>query len=155
LAALSNPESVLDGFGDQSEVSPIRHLIATAAGWGGLPRVAAMYSSVTPERNDGAVAYMLTVKDVPVDAFWSISVYNEKGFFERNDKDAYTVNGHFAKTNADGSVTVHFGGDPSQPNYLPITKGWNYTVRLYRPHKEALDGSWRFPLARPAVEWER
>src|SRR5262245_6812796 len=46
LAALSDPESALDGFGDRGEVSPIRHLIATAAGWGGLPRVAAMYSSV-------------------------------------------------------------------------------------------------------------
>ena len=23
--------------------------------------------------------------------------------------------------------------------------GWNYTVRLYRPHPEILDGSWKFP----------
>ena len=155
LAALSDPNAVLDGFGDKSDVSPVRHLIATAAGWGGLPRVAAMYSSVTPERNDGTVAYALTVKDVPVDAFWSISVYNEKGFFEKNDKDAYAVNGHSAKRNVDGGVTIHFGGEPSQPNYLPIMKGWNYTVRLYRPRKEALDGAWRFPAAQPAVTSER
>jgi hypothetical protein len=54
----------------------------------------------------------------------------------------------FAK-NKDGSVTVHFGGDPKAPNYLRIMPGWNYTVRLYRPRAEILDGSWRFPDAEP------
>jgi len=28
-------------------------------------------------------------------------------------------------------------------------KGWNYIVRLYRPKKEILDGSWKFPDAKP------
>jgi hypothetical protein len=108
-----------------------------------------MYSSVIPERNDGTVAYALSVSDVPVDAFWSISVYNEKGFFEKNDRDAYSVNSQSAKKNADGSFIVHFGGDPNRPNYLPIMKGWNYTVRLYRPRKAVLEGTWRFPAAQP------
>jgi hypothetical protein len=31
--------------------------------------------------------------------------------------------------------TPHFGGDPQQPNFLPIVPGWNYIVRLYRPRK--------------------
>ena len=44
-----------------------------------------------------------------------------------------------------GSVTIHFGGDPKAPNYLPITPGWNYVVRMYQPKKEVLDGSWTFP----------
>jgi hypothetical protein len=153
LAALSDPNAVFDSsFGDQGEVNPIRHLIATAAGWGGLPRTAAMYSSVTPERNDGTVPYTLGLKDVPADAFWSVSVYNEKGFFEKNSWDAYSVNSHSAKRNADGSVTVHFGGDAGRPNHLPIMKGWNYTVRLYRPRKEALEGSWRLPAPQPLVD---
>jgi len=34
----------------------------------------------------------LPVKDVPVDSFWSISIYNAKGCFENNDRDAYTLN---------------------------------------------------------------
>jgi hypothetical protein len=34
-------------------------------------------------------------------------------------------------------------------SYLPIVKGWNYTVRLYRPRKEILDGIWKFPEAQP------
>lgn len=37
----------------------------------------------------------------------------------------------------------------SAPNYLPIMPGWNYTVRLYRPRKELLDGVWKFPEAQP------
>ena len=42
-------------------------------------------------------------------------------------------------------VTVTFGGTVSDPNPLPITDGWNYLVRLYRPRPEVLDGSWTFP----------
>ena len=33
---------------------------------------------------------------------------------------------------------------------LPITDGWNYIVRLYRPRPEVLDGSWTFPSIEPA-----
>lgn len=54
--------------------------------------------------------YRLTVRDVPVDGFWSISVYDAAGFFEANDRDAYTVNNLTAIPYDDGSVTVHFGG---------------------------------------------
>ena len=46
-------------------------------------------------------------------------------------------------------VTVQFGGcDGKAANCLPIFPGWNYTVRLYRPRKEILDGTWKFPEAR-------
>jgi hypothetical protein len=69
-----------------------------------------------------------------------------------NDRSAYSLNSVSARRNGDGTVTVRFGGDPDQPNYLAIMKGWNYTVRLYRPRKEALDGSWRFPVAQPVLK---
>jgi hypothetical protein len=50
----------------------------------------------------------------------------------------------------DGSVTVHFGGcTDDRPNCIPIMEGWNYTVRLYRPRAEVLDGSWAFPSIEP------
>jgi len=39
----------------------------------------------------------------------------------------------------DGSITIHFGGDPKQPNFLPIVPGWNYIVRLYKPTEESLN----------------
>jgi hypothetical protein len=106
-----------------------------------------MYLTVTPERNDGTTRYTLTVRDVPVDGFWSISVYNRDGYFEPNDAEAYSVNSVTAKKAADGSVVVEFGGSDSKVNCLPITPGWNYTVRLYRPRPEILDGTWTFPAA--------
>jgi hypothetical protein len=51
--------------------------------------------------------------------------------------------------NEDGSYTIHFGGDPKGGNYLPITKGWNYAVRMYQPRQEILDGTWKFPAIEP------
>jgi hypothetical protein len=153
LAALSASGGMSgDGFGDTGQVKPVAHLLATAAGWGGLPRADATYSNVTPEQNDGTVAYTLDLDKVPVDGFWSISVYNEKGFFEKNDRGVYSINSASAAKNADGSVTVHFGGDPEQANYLPIVKGWNYTVRLYQPRKEVLESAWKLPAPRPVIK---
>jgi len=137
-------------FGAKGEVDPVRHLIGAATAWGGNPEKDALYLSVTPPRNDGKTVYRLTVKDVPVDGFWSISVYNAAGYFEKNDQDAYTLNNLTAVKNADGSVTVQFGGcDGSRANCLPITPGWNYWVRLYRPRPEILNGTWTFPEPQP------
>jgi len=136
-------------FGDKANLNPIDHLLGTAFGWGGNPKEAAVYQNGAPTLNDGQTAYVLTARDVPVDGFWSITVYNAKGFMEPNDRNAYSVNNVTAKRNADGSATVHFGGDPAAANYLPITPGWSYVVRMYRPRKEVVDGTWRFPDAEP------
>lgn len=132
-------------FGSRDSVDPVHHLIGTALGWGGLPAAEAVYLTVAPGLPVGT--YRLQVPaEVPVDGFWSVSVYNRDGFFERNDRDAYVVNSVTAARNDDGSVTVYFGDvDDDRPNVLPIVDGWNYTVRLYRPHSEIRDGTWAFP----------
>jgi hypothetical protein len=145
----SLPDSRRAG-GRRGEVDPVRHLIATASLWGLNPDKDAIYLNVMPKQNDGKTVHKLTVKDVPVDAFWSISVYNKEGYFEKNEHNAYTLNNLTAKKNDDGSVSVQFGGcDGKTPNCLPIAPGWNYIVRLYRPRKEVLDGTWKFPEAQP------
>jgi hypothetical protein len=139
-----------NAFGARGTVDPIRHMIGTAAGWGGNPDKDASYLSFDPSKNDGHAVYKLTVPgNVPVDAFWSISVYNKEGYFQKNDLNAYSLNDITATKSADGSVAVQFGGcDGKIPNCLPTMPGWNYTVRLYRPRPEILDGSWKFPEAR-------
>jgi hypothetical protein len=135
-------------FGSQSEVDPVRHLIGTAMGFGGNPEKDALYLPITPARNDGTTVHRLTVKDVPVDGFWSVIVYNAQGFMEPNPYNAYSLNNITAQKAADGSVVVQFGGcDGKIPNCLPIVRGWNYLVRLYRPRAEILDGTWKFPEA--------
>jgi len=139
-----------NGFGPKGRVDPIRHLIVTAAGWGGNPDKDATYLSFTPPKNDGTTFYRLKVGTVPVDAFWSVSVYNAEGYYEKNAYNAYSLNNITAKKSADGAVEIQFGGcDGKIPNCLPVMKGWNYTVRLYRPRAEILHGRWRFPEPQP------
>ena len=137
-------------FGGREEVDPVRHLIGTAAGWGGLPTSEAMYVGVDPQVPAGD--YELTLANVPVDAFWSISVYNAEGYFEPNRSDRYTVNSITGIPNRDGSVTVRFVSDPDdpRPNAIPAPPGWNFLVRLYRPRTEVLDGTWSVPGLVPA-----
>ena len=135
-------------FGAKGDIDPVRHLLGTAAGWGGLPDREATYVGIEPGKPVGE--YKLTVRDVPVDGFWSVSVYNADGYFEPNDRGAYSINNLTAVRDQDGSVTVHFGGDDDRPNLLPIVEGWNFTVRLYRPRPEILDGTWTFPSIEPA-----
>jgi hypothetical protein len=129
----------------------VRHLIGSATGWGGNAPEVATYLTVVPVKNDGKTLHRLTIKgDVPVDAFWSISVYGADGYFHKNDRDAYSINSVTAKRDGDGSVTIQFGAcDGKTPNCLPITPGWNYWVRLYRPRPEILHGEWVFPDAQP------
>jgi hypothetical protein len=138
-------------FGTRDQVDPIRHLIGTAAAWGGNPDKDATYLNVTPAKNDGTTVYSLNVKDVPVNGFWSVSVYDAEGYYEKNPYNAYSLNNITAQKNPDGSITIQFGGcDGKIPNCIPIMKGWNYTVRLYRPRPEILSGKWKFPEPQPA-----
>ena len=60
-------------FGTKEQVDPVRHLIGTAAAWGGNPDKDATYLNVTPAKNDGTTIYKLQVGNVPVDGFWSVS----------------------------------------------------------------------------------
>jgi hypothetical protein len=141
-----------NAFGRSADdVRPIDYVVGALAGWGGLPASAAMYEIDSVDQNDGKIPYALTAKDVPVDAFWSVTVYNADGYLEANDLGVNSYNNFTAKPNEDGSQTIHFGGcDDGRVNCIPITPGWNYAVRMYRPRKEILDGSWTFPKPVPS-----
>jgi hypothetical protein len=136
-------------FGSADAVDPIHHLVGAAAGWGGNPPQEATSELRYVEKDDGT-PHVLRVRDVPVDAFWSVTVYNAQGYMEPNDLNAYSFNNVTAKPNEDGSFTIHFGAcDDGRVNCLPIQPGWNYTVRLYRPREEILNGAYSFPAAGP------
>lgn len=133
-------------FGSKEEIDPVRHLIGAAIGWGGNPKSAAIYLTSKPKDESGTKIEKIRVKNVPVDGFWSISVYNGKGYFEKNDLNSYSINNLTAKPEGDGTIVVQFGGcSASTENCIPIMKDWNYTVRLYRPRPELSEGKWKFP----------
>lgn len=135
-------------FGRKDAVDPVHHLIGTAMGWGGLPDSEAFYATVDPGLPVGE--YRIVVRDVPVDAFWSISLYDADGFFEDSDEGGCSVNQLTAVKEPDGSVVVHLGGcADGRTNCLRLMDGWNYTVRLYQPHPEVVDGTWSFPAVAP------
>lgn len=132
-------------FGEKGKIDPIKHLMGTAYGYAGNPKEAAIYLNIVPEENDGKTPYRVTVNDVPVDGFWSITIYDAEGYMMPNEYNAYSFNNISAEKNANGSITIHFGGDPNNINYLPIPEGWNCIIRLYQPRKVLLDGNWDFP----------
>ncbi|MGD8542608.1 MAG: DUF1214 domain-containing protein [Desulfobacteraceae bacterium] len=152
LAALASTVSdTKEFFGDKSKLDRLDFLMGTAAGWGGNPKEGAVYFSHSPEKNDGKTPYTVTVKDVPTDGFWSITVYNEANYLEPNDLGRNAFSNVTAKKNADGSITINAGGcEDGRINCIPITKGWNYVARTYRPRPEIVSGEWVFPEMQPS-----
>ncbi|HSL80228.1 MAG TPA: DUF1214 domain-containing protein [Pseudolabrys sp.] len=150
LALNSTLPDLRRAFGSRVQVDPVRHLIGTAAGWGGNPDKDAIYLNVTPAKNDGKTTYTLNVPaKVPINAFWSVIVYDAEGRLQKNQYDSYSLNSITAKKNADGTIPVQFGDcDGKILNCIPTMNGWNYMVRLYRPRDEVLSGKWKFPEAK-------
>lgn len=131
--------------GRRDEVRETRHMLATAFGWGGLPEYEVVYVASTTSLP--TVDQHLTVSNVPVNGFWSISIYNAEGYFETNQFDSYSLNSVTAEPNQDGSVTLSFGTRPNgRTNFLYVMDGWSYNVRLYQPRDEAIRGDWKFPV---------
>jgi hypothetical protein len=126
-------------FGKKEDLSLENHNCGTAYGFGGFTQDQAVYPSLVPENTNPAT---FTLKDVPVDAFWSVTVYDKDGF---PFGESYNVNSAFAKANSKGEYVIHFGGDKKADNYLDIFEGWNFTLRMYQPKEAYFNGSWKMP----------
>jgi hypothetical protein len=126
-------------FGKKGERTLEEHNVGTSFGWGGFTKEQAVYP-IFYGKNTKPQTF--TLKDVPVKAFWSITVYDDDGFAQT---DTYNINSQFAKKNADGSVTIHFGGDKKADNYMATFDNWNFALRLYQPTKDYFDGTWKKP----------
>ena len=130
-------------FGKKGEVPLKEHNVGTAMGWGGLTPERAVYPSIYGESTEPQT---LTLKDVPTNAFWSITVYDAEGYPQG---DVYNINSAFAVPNDDGSYTIHFGGDRNAPNYMDIFEGWNIALRIYEPTEAYFNGTWTMPELEP------
>lgn len=134
--------------GKKHEIRETRHLLGTAFGWGGLPTYEVTYINSYLVRPVGK--YQLTLQEVPVDGFWSISIYNPDGFFEENEYRSYSTNSVIAKADSKGAYTINFGPiDEGQDNFLYIMDGWSYVARFYQPRSELLNGEWQMPAPEP------
>jgi hypothetical protein len=54
--------------------------------------------------------------------------------------------------NSDSTFTVHFGSGPGRgevANRVDVTEGWNFLMRIYRPGRTVLDGTYRLPEVEP------
>ncbi len=103
---------------------------------------------------DGANKYVLHFDKgsaPPVNAFWSVTLYDSEGFQVANPLNRFAVSSWMPfKTNADGSLDLYFQhespGKNKEANWLPAPRGaFNLTMRLYGPKSEALTGKWNPP----------
>jgi hypothetical protein len=100
---------------------------------------------------DGANKYTITFERgaaPPVNAFWSITLYDQEGFQVGNVLNRFAVSSWMPfKYNSDGSLDLYLQnespGKEMEANWLPAPKGpFNLTMRLYAPKSEALTGKW-------------
>lgn len=126
-------------FGKKGETTLENHNVGVSTGWGGMTDKQAVYPNFQPENSNPAT---ITLKDVPVDAFWSITVYDAEGWVNGEN---FNINSSFAKANAEGAYIIHFGGDKNADNYLDIFEGWNFILRLYQPTDAYFNGQWTVP----------
>lgn len=151
LAALSRGN--LSTFaGRPEEVDQVSHLIVTAAGWGALPRTEAAYFQGRPLPGNEDKPHQLILSDVPANAFWSITIYNARGFMVPNSGlvGANALNNVNATPRENGSYRILLGGcSDTTINCLPIPEGWNYTLRAYQPGETILSGEWEPPIPTP------
>jgi hypothetical protein len=87
----------------------------------------------------------------PANAFWSLTMYNERQFFVENPIARYAIGDRDTlKFNADGSLDLYLRHDARdaarEPNWLPAPPGpFNVMLRIYWPKPAVLDGSWLPP----------
>ena len=63
-----------------------------------------------------------------MDGFWSVIVYDKDNYIPQNDRKVYSFNNITAKPDADGSITIQFGGcENASGNCIPILPDWSYT----------------------------
>jgi hypothetical protein len=87
----------------------------------------------------------------PVDAFWSISMYNSKNLFVDNPLNRYSINSYNeVKNNTDGSLDLYIQnqspGPDKESNWLPApVDSFNLFIRTYLPQPQVLNGTWQPP----------
>ncbi len=144
------PEQVPD------EVSYLYLAAGTKGGWGAPVAEHSTYEmfffdSDSNELDGRKGTYKLTTEEPPVDAFWSVTIYDTErgGHFHPNKKDQYHINNTSAARNADGTFTFTFKTECNEGdiNCIEVPAGlFDLTARYYLPMEELISGEWKMPL---------
>jgi len=145
------------GFGNYGTDYQLRALVDYLGLGANLPEDA-VYPSSTIDKDGnpytGANKYVLHFdkgQTPPVNAFWSLTMYDNDGFFVENPINRYAIgNRNPLKFNADSSVDIYVQnvspGKDKENNWLPSPAGsFNLMLRMYWPKPEFLDGKWMPP----------
>mmetsp|Transcript_78870 Transcript_78870/g.255822 ORF Transcript_78870/g.255822 Transcript_78870/m.255822 type:complete len:373 (+) Transcript_78870:132-1250(+) len=150
LKATSKEPPVFGFFTGPEKIDHLFGILNVAAGWGGARAQDQTYFFWVAQGESDTLTLKMPA-DLPLErlGFWSVTVYNKEGFmFALPSNYNSAVEGPHG-LNPDGSTTVYFGGcddparqKPSPAHCLEIKPGWNTIVRVFRPGKAILDGSW-------------
>jgi hypothetical protein len=159
---INNWSVMIDKMGRYGPDYEFRAVIALIALGANLPEDA-IYTRATVDADGkpltGASQYVIRFpkgQTPPVEAFWSVTMYNSKQFFVANPIDRYAIGDRDKlKFADDGSLTLYVQnespGKDKESNWLPAPKeGFNLIMRLYWPKKEIVDGDWRPPAVERA-----
>jgi len=154
------PPMILGNYGSDFELRAVVALVGLGAN---LPQDA-VYPQVLVDADgkpfDGANRYVVHFDKgatPPVDAFWSVTLYDGDGFFIANPTNRFAISSWMPlKRNADGSLDIYVQhaspGKDKESNWLPAgEKAFNMTLRMYWPKEKPpsiLDGSWKPPAVK-------
>jgi hypothetical protein len=148
------------GFGSYGTDYDLRAIICYAGLGANLPEDAVYPASAKDADGNpytGANKYVLHFdkgQTPPVHGFWSLTMYNNDGYFIENPINRYAIgNRNPLKFNADSSVDLYFQnkspGKDKESNWLPAPPGpFNLMLRMYWPAEEFLSGNWTPPAVK-------
>lgn len=140
-----------------NKVSYLQLATGTKYGWGGPVTSHSAYETLFTDKDGKPMVgkngtYAITTDEPPVDAFWSITVYDTDrgGFLHPNEDNRYHINNTGAVKNADGTVTFLFKTDcgTGDQNCLEVPEGkFDLATRYYLPKDAIMNGTWTMPRA--------
>jgi hypothetical protein len=145
------------GFGNYGTDYDLRALVCYAGLGANIPEDAVYPATAKDSEGNpysGSNKYVLHFakgQTPPVHAFWSLTMYNNDGYFIENPINRYAIgNRNPLKYNADSSVDLYFQnlspGKDKENNWLPAPPGpFNLMLRMYWPADEFLSGNWTPP----------
>jgi hypothetical protein len=118
-----------------------KYQIGAAVGWGGAQMIDNIYEGAGNFSVDSC--YYMTFEDPENEAFWSVTVYDKKGFMFN---DLANFSSHTAQMNEDGTYTISFGCGEDAPNNLEVANPsgvFSIVIRHFRPSERVRKGDYR------------